>query len=99
MLTVTDAATAAINALTTQEGQEQGSGLRFALRNEQEEEAQLALSIAATPNEDDQVIGSEEGSKVFLEPQAAQFLDDKVLDVQQDDEGQLNFAVTQQSEG
>jgi hypothetical protein len=30
---------------------------------------------------------------VFLEEQAADYLSDKVLDVQQDDEGQLNFAV------
>jgi hypothetical protein len=42
------------------------------------------------------VLGSAAGAKVVLEPQAAEVLDDKVLDVQQDDDGQLNFAVLQQ---
>jgi Fe-S cluster assembly iron-binding protein IscA len=96
MLTVTEAAEKAVSALLAQEGQQQGGGLRFAMQNEQEAEAQLGLSVAATPGNNDQVLDSDEGAKVFLEPQAAQFLDDKVLDVEQDDQGQLNFAVMQQ---
>ncbi|WP_020500222.1 iron-sulfur cluster biosynthesis family protein [Sciscionella marina] len=98
MLAMTEAAVKAIGALTTQEGQQQGNGLRLAMQNEPEAESQLVLSVAATPEKDDQVLGSNEGAKVFLEPQAARFLDDKVLDVQQDDQGELNFAVMQQSE-
>jgi hypothetical protein len=39
------------------------------------------------------VVTADAGAQVFLEPQAAEFLSDKVLDVQQDAEGQLNFAV------
>jgi Fe-S cluster assembly iron-binding protein IscA len=99
MLTVTDAAAEAVSALLTQEGHQQESGLRFTMHNEQEAEPQLALSVATSPEQDDQVLGSDDGAKVFLQPQVAQFLDDKVLDVQQDDEGQLNFAVMPQSEG
>jgi hypothetical protein len=34
---------------------------------------------------------------VFLEEQAADYLSDKVLDVQQDAEGQLNFAVLERA--
>ena len=93
MLAMTDAAAEAITALTAQE---EGAGLRFAVQDETEEGAQLALSVAAAPEDNDQVLGTEAGAKVFLETQAASFLDDKVLDVQQDDEGQLNFAVMQQ---
>ncbi|OZM70139.1 iron-sulfur cluster biosynthesis protein [Amycolatopsis antarctica] len=97
MLAMTDAAAQAISALTEQQGEEAG-GLRFAVQSEQEEGAQLSLAVAPSPEEGDQVLGTEEGARVFLEPQAADFLDDKVLDVQQDDEGQLNFAVMQQPE-
>ncbi|MBK1786488.1 HesB/IscA family protein [Prauserella cavernicola] len=97
MLAMTDAAVEAISALTSQDGQE-AAGLRFAVREESDAGAQLALSIAPAPEEGDEVLGTNSGARVFLEPQAASFLDDKVLDVQQDDQGQLNFAVMQQPE-
>ncbi|MCP2252142.1 Fe-S cluster assembly iron-binding protein IscA [Prauserella aidingensis] len=98
MLAMTDAAVEAISALTAQDGQD-AAGLRFAVREETEEGAQLALSVAPGPEEGDQVLGTESGARVFLEEKASSFLDDKVLDVQQDDQGQLNFAVMQQPEG
>ncbi|ASR35113.1 iron-sulfur cluster biosynthesis protein [Prauserella marina] len=98
MLAMTDAAVEAISALTSQDGQ-QSAGLRFAVREENESGAQLALSIAPAPEDGDEVLGTNSGAQVFLEPQAASFLDDKVLDVQQDEQGQLNFAVMQQPEG
>ncbi|MFC4001378.1 HesB/IscA family protein [Prauserella oleivorans] len=97
MLAMTDAAVEAISALTSQDGQ-QAAGLRFAVREETEAGAQLALSIAPAPEEGDEVLGTEGGARVFLEPKASSFLDDKVLDVQQDEQGQLNFAVMQQPE-
>jgi len=97
MLAMTDAAAQAISALTEQQGEEAG-GLRFAVQSEQAEGAQLSLAVAPQPQEGDQVLGTDEGARIFLEPQAANFLDDKVLDVQQDAEGQLNFAVMQQPE-
>lgn len=93
MLAMTDAAAEAISALTTQEGKQETGGLRFAVQAQQEQGAQLALSVAEQPEAGDQVLGTDAGARVFLEPQAAEFLDDKVLDVQQDDQGQLNFAV------
>lgn len=94
MLTVTEAAAEAITALTGQEGADEG-GLRFALQSAGgvEESAQLAVSVETAPEAGDQVLGSEDGPKVFLEPDAAALLDDKVLDVQQDDQGQVAFAV------
>ncbi|KAA9165742.1 iron-sulfur cluster biosynthesis protein [Amycolatopsis acidicola] len=96
MLALTDAAAEAISALTAQEGKQENGGLRFAVQAQQEQGAQLALSVAEQPEAGDQVLGSDGGAKVFLEPEAAQFLDDKVLDVQQDEQGQLNFAVMPQ---
>jgi iron-sulfur cluster assembly protein len=96
MLAMTPAAAEAITALTAQE---ESAGLRLAVQEEaQGEEAQLSLAVAPVPEDGDQVLGTEDGAKVFLETKAAAFLDDKVLDVQQDEQGQLNFAVMQQPE-
>jgi hypothetical protein len=39
----------------------------------------LRLSVALLPSEDDEVL-EEQGARVFLEPEAAALLDDKVLD-------------------
>jgi len=97
MLAMTDAAANAISALTAQEGKDETGGLRLAVQAQQAEGAQLALSVAEQPEAGDQVLGTDGGARVFLEPQAAQFLDDKVLDVQQDEAGQLNFAVIPQA--
>ncbi|RZQ60647.1 HesB/IscA family protein [Amycolatopsis suaedae] len=98
MLAMTDAAAQAISALTSQDGQS-AAGLRFAVQQDEGEQAQLALAVAPAPEEGDQVLGTDNGATVFLAPQAAEFLDDKVLDVQQDEQGQLNFALSQQPEG
>src|SRR5699024_6123467 len=62
MLALTDAAAEAISALTAQE---EGAGLRFAVQEESEEEAQLALSVVAAPEQEDQVLGTEGGARVF----------------------------------
>ncbi|GAB3157075.1 iron-sulfur cluster biosynthesis family protein [Amycolatopsis sp. NPDC004378] len=95
MLTVTEAAAEAITALTSQG--EGDAGLRLAVQNADGESAQLALSVAPEPTEGDRVLGNEEGGpKVFLEPQAAALLDDKVLDVQEDEAGGVAFAVLPQ---
>ena len=93
MLAVTEAAADAISALTAQEGVDQEGGLRFEMRALEDAQTALALSVAPAPADGDQVVTAQQGAQVFLEPQAAQFLSDKVLDVQQDAEGQLSFAV------
>lgn len=93
MLAVTEAAAEAITALTAQGGVEGQGGLRFAMQGEEDSQAALALSVAPAPAQGDQVVTAETGANVFLEEQAADFLSDKVLDVEQDADGQLNFAV------
>jgi Fe-S cluster assembly iron-binding protein IscA len=93
MLAVTEAAADAISALTAQEGVQNQGGLRFELRALEDSQTALALSVAPAPADGDEVVTAQEGAQVFLEPQAAEFLSDKVLDVQQDAEGQLSFAV------
>jgi Fe-S cluster assembly iron-binding protein IscA len=97
MLAVTEAAAEAISALTAQGGIQQEGGLRFAMQIDTDSQAALALTVAPSPTEGDQVVTANEGAHVFLEEQAADFLSDKVLDVQPDDEGQLTFAVLEQA--
>ncbi|KZB81353.1 hypothetical protein [Amycolatopsis regifaucium] len=96
MLTVTEAAAEAITALTGQEGIDDGSGLRFAMHSQRGDSPQLAVSVAPQPESGDKVLGADGGPKVFLEPEAAELLDDKVLDVQQDETGEVAFAVLPQ---
>ncbi|GAB3456947.1 iron-sulfur cluster biosynthesis protein [Actinophytocola sediminis] len=93
MLAVTEAAAEAITALAEQSGVREQGGVRFSMRTETDSSAALALSVAPAPTAGDQVVTAEAGANVFLEEQAADFLSDKVLDVQPDADGQLNFAV------
>lgn len=98
MLAVTDAAAGAISALVAQEGVQEQGGLRFAVETTNDSQSALALSVAAGPAEGDQIVTAEDGAQVFLEPQAADYLSDKVLDLQQDEEGQLSFAVLERED-
>jgi iron-sulfur cluster assembly protein len=98
MLAVTEAAADAISALIAQEGVQDQGGLRFAIRTVDDSQAALALSVAPAPADGDEVVTADAGAQVFIEPQAAEFLSDKVLDVQEDPDGQLNFAVLERAE-
>jgi Fe-S cluster assembly iron-binding protein IscA len=99
MLAITDLAAEAIKTLTTDAELPEGGGLRIAAPDPQEG---LELTLAGQPADDDVVL-SGEGVSVFLEPVAAQVLEDKVLDVQQaptPDGGQeLRFAIAPQQAG
>ncbi len=96
MLAVTEAAAEAISALTAQGGIQEG-GLRFAMQASTDSQAALALTVAPAPADGDQVVTANEGAHVFLEQEAADYLSDKVLDVQPDAEGQLSFAVLERA--
>ena len=56
---------------------------------------ELELALAATPAEDDAVV-EEEGARVFLEPRAAELLDDKRLEADVET-GRVTFAIAQQA--
>jgi iron-sulfur cluster assembly protein len=96
MLAVTEAAAEAISALTAQGGIQDG-GLRFAMQTEPDSQPALALTVAPQPAQGDQVVTANEGAHVFLEERAADYLSDKVLDVQAGTDGELNFAVLEQA--
>lgn len=95
MLAVTENAVETIKTITGSEGMPEGAGLRITTQGQQDE-AELAVAVTENPGESDQVL-SGEGARLFLGPEAAAYLDDKVLDAQVDDEGQVSFAVGEQA--
>jgi iron-sulfur cluster assembly protein len=91
MLTLTPNAASAIRALMENSDLPDAGGLRI---SDDPSGTSLTLALAAVPAEDDRII-DEAGAHVFLAPQAATLLDDKTLDAATDDEGRLQFGITQ----
>ena len=87
MLEVTPAAAEAINAATAAKGVAATGGLRISVDATTEQGATLASAITAQPADGDQVINSPTGPRVFLQSDAAPYLTDKVLDLEQDPDG------------
>jgi Fe-S cluster assembly iron-binding protein IscA len=90
MLTLTDQATTVVKTIADQTPEVAGVGLRISA--EGAEAQQLDLSVVASPEPADQVIETD-GALVFLEPNAAVLLDDKVLDARIEDDGAVSFAI------
>jgi Fe-S cluster assembly iron-binding protein IscA len=89
VLDIDETAISAIKELTDAAGVAPRGGLRIARTPDQ----RFDLSIAARPGGDDEVVTSEDGARVFLEPRAAEVLSEKVLDVRTDDDGRFHFGV------
>jgi iron-sulfur cluster assembly protein len=91
MLTVTENAVAAIISITDQDAVPDGAGLRLAA---DAAAGSLALSLAPTPQDGDVVVDAS-GARVFLDPPAAELLDDKALDARVDADGTMQFTVAE----
>jgi len=70
------------------------AGLRVFLSDGARDIQSLQVEIAEAPQADDQVLEAD-GAHVFLEPEAADTLDDMVLDASRYESG-VRFAVTHQ---
>jgi iron-sulfur cluster assembly protein len=92
MLTLTDAAATVVKSIIAQTPDLSDGALRISASEPGTSE--LSLAIAVEPEPRDTVI-EESGARVFLEPNAALVLDDKVLDAQIDDAGAARFSVVQ----
>ena len=94
MLAISENAAEAIQTIVASSPEiPEDSGLRIVARSEGDQE-KLELTIAAIPAEDDRVV-EEHGAHVFLDPEAASYLEDKVLDARV--EGQnVGFALLEQ---
>jgi iron-sulfur cluster assembly protein len=93
VLTLTDHAVSAIRNLTAQPGLPAETGLRIA--PEDGGAGGLALSLSDGPRAGDQVI-EEADVHVFVQPDAAAALDDKALDAQVNEDGEVSFQLQSQ---
>jgi iron-sulfur cluster assembly protein len=94
MLTLTDQAVSAIRSLTTRPGLPEQTGLRIAPG--EADSGGLSLSLSDGPQAGDRVI-EETDVQVFVEPEAAAALDDKELDAQVSENGEVSFLLQPQA--
>jgi len=95
MLVLTEAAAEIVKAIISGAANPDGSsgpGLRITTAPETGDPEALQVSAAPQPSANDQVIEAD-GAHIYLEPQAAVFLDDKVLDAQLDSSGMAHFSL------
>ncbi|ROT31706.1 adhesin [Micromonospora sp. HM5-17] len=92
MLTMTQNAVLVIRDLTSRPDAPAGAGIRIA---SDLAAGSLTLELVAHPAQGDQVVDSD-GARVFLDPHAAQILDDKSLDAAVDAEGTVQFGFSEQ---
>lgn len=97
MLTLTDSAVSAIRTLTSQPEQPGETGLRIMAQGDEGASSSFQLALVDGPAAGDQVV-EEGGARVFVEAGAAEVLDDKALDAQVNEQGDLAFRISEQSE-
>ena len=99
MLVLTDTAAEVVKAITSTPQAPEAAGLRIASAvAEPGNPGELQLAATDGPSENDQVIDAA-GAHIYLEPQAAAYLDDKVLDAQVDQQGNPQFSLGMQGPG
>jgi Fe-S cluster assembly iron-binding protein IscA len=95
LLALTDNAVEAVKTIvSSSDDVSETSGLRM-VAEQAGAQMNLRLSVAL-PSEDDEVL-EEQGARVFLEPEAASLLDDKVLDASVE-QNQVAFTIADQVE-
>jgi len=93
VLTITTDAVTAIKGIV-ETAEVQGAGLRIYAEPQNDAEASLEIALTPEPSPDDKVLDAA-GATVFLEHNAAEYLDDKQLDADVDGE-QIRFSITEQ---
>ncbi len=92
MLTLTENTSTIVKQLTDSPEAPESAGLRISATPD----AQLAVTAADQPEPGDQVV-EQDGATVYLDPKAAEVLDDKVLDAGVDESGNIEFGLLQQA--
>ncbi len=99
MLVLTQAAAEVVKSVTSAPQLSQAAGLRISSSVAGPEDAsELKVEAVPGPAADDQVLEAA-GARVFVAPQAASYLDDKVLDAQVDGAGNARFSLGVQEPG
>jgi iron-sulfur cluster assembly protein len=94
VLTLTPTAADAVRRLVDDAPADTAEGLRIAPGHATAAGTSLELSIVDGPELDDQEI-SDGDARVYLEPEVAMFMDDKVLDAQLEENG-VRFSIRDQ---
>jgi len=98
VLAITEDAATAIDSIVASSGLPQGAGLRITqelnTQSGQEGRTDLRLSVVESAEEGDKVL---EDVQIFLEPAAAEFLDNKLLDADVDGD-EVRFSLDIQAE-
>jgi len=99
MLVLTEAAAQCAKSVTATMQESETAGLRIASAvPEPVRPGALQVTTTPGPGENDQVI-EVGGARVYLEPQAAALLDDKILDARPDAQGNPRFSLGVQGNG
>jgi iron-sulfur cluster assembly protein len=99
MLVLTEAAAEVVKSVTDTPQAPDGTGLRITRFDEEPGSGNaLQLAAAAEPGGNDQIVEAS-GARVFLDPQAAAYLDDKILDAEVDAQGKVHFTLGMQEPG
>jgi iron-sulfur cluster assembly protein len=85
MLTLTETAKAMVRDMVSSGDAPEGSGLRISAAHDEDGGPALSLELANEPTEGDEIL-EEDGTRLFLEPEAASLLDDKILDAERHDD-------------
>jgi iron-sulfur cluster assembly protein len=91
MLTLTENASTIVRDITAQPGMPESAGLRITSEGAGDQPG-FAISAATEPEADDAVV-EQSGATIYLAPEAAEILDDKILDAAVDPEGKVEFAL------
>lgn len=94
VLTLTENACDVVKAITQQSTEATEAGLRISQQGD--EAGNFALATVDAPESGDQVV-DENGARLFLDEDAAEALDQQVLDAQVDQEGGVQFALGTQA--
>lgn len=97
MLSLTPIASEAIRQLTAQTEDPRRSGVRISVGQDTSDGTALQLALVEEPEPADKTL-DDDGATVYLQPDAAGFLEDKVLDAQVDD-GRVMFLVRDDDRG
>jgi iron-sulfur cluster assembly protein len=98
MLVLTESAAEVVKALIATPQAPEGAGLRIASAADPGNPGGLQVTAAPGPGANDQIVEAD-GAHVYLEQQAAVFLEDKVLDAEVDSEGTPHFSLAVQGPG
>ncbi len=90
MLTLTENASTVVKSITDQTTAEESAGLRITADGADASALNVAPSEAALPG--DKVV-EEGGARLFLSEDAAQSLEDKILDAEVDESGGVQFMI------